>query len=82
MKSAKARTHLMIDLFLFVLLVTVAFSALMEHTISQAETHVRFMFHAAHAVAGIAMCLTVSVHLLLHLPWIRSQLLRLFQSQR
>ena len=81
MKGVKPRTHLMINLLLFVLLAMVAFSALMEHTASQDETHVRFMFHAIHGVAGIAMCLTISLHLLIHLPWIRSQLPRLFKSQ-
>ena len=80
-KGVKPRTHLMIDLLLFALLVMVAFSALMEHTAPQAETHVRFMFHAIHGAAGIAMCLTISLHLLIHLPWIRSQLTRLFKSQ-
>ena len=80
-RGVKPRTHLMIDLLLFVLLVMVAFSALMEHTVSQDETHVRFMFHAIHGVAGIGMCLTISLHLLIHLPWIRSQLPHLFKSQ-
>jgi hypothetical protein len=80
-KGVKPRTHLMIDLLLFALLGMVAFSALMEHTASQDATHVRFMFHAIHGVAGIAMCLTISLHLLIHLPWIRSQLRRLFESR-
>jgi flagellar biosynthesis protein FliQ len=77
-EGVKPRTHLKIDILLFALLVTVAFSALMEHTVIQEETHARFMFHAIHGVAGIAMCLTISLHLLIHLPWIRSQLRRLF----
>lgn len=80
-KGVKPRTHLMIDLLLFALLVIVVISALMEHTAPQAETHVRFMFHAIHEVAGIAMCLTISLHLLIHLPWIRSQLMRWLKSQ-
>jgi hypothetical protein len=80
-KGVKPRTHLTIDLVLFALLVTVAFSAWMEHTASEDATHARFMFHALHGVAGIGMCLTVSLHLLLHLPWIRTQLPRLFKSQ-
>ncbi len=80
-KGVKPRTHLMIDLLLFALLVMVAFSALLEHTAPQAEAHVRFMFHALHGVAGLAMCLAISLHLLIHLPWIRSQLTRLLKRQ-
>jgi len=80
-KGVKLRTHLMIDLLLFALLGIVVFSALMEHTASQDEAHVRFMFHATHGAAGIAMCLTIVLHLLIHLPWIRNQLPRLFKSQ-
>ena len=80
-KGVKPRTHLMIDLLLFALLGIVVFSALMEHTASQDETHTRFMFHALHGAAGSAMCLTIVLHLLTHLPWIRSQLLRFFKSQ-
>lgn len=84
-KGVKPRTHLMIDLLLFALLIIVAFSALttqlMAHTVEQDETGTRFIFHVIHEVAGIAMCLTVIVHLLTHLPWIRSQLSRLFKRQ-
>ena len=80
-KGVKPRTHLMIDLVLFALLVTVALSAWMEHTASGDEAHARFMFHALHGVAGIGMCLAVSLHLLLHLSWIQTQLPSLFKSQ-
>jgi hypothetical protein len=80
-KGVKPRTQLMIDLLLFALLATVAFSALLDHAAPEAETHARFMFHALHGVAGIAMCLAISLHLLIHLPWIRSQLARLFKRQ-
>jgi hypothetical protein len=77
----KPRIHLKIDLLLFTLLVIVAFSALIEHTTLSSETHVRFMFHAIHGVAGIVLCITVSIHLFIHIPWIRSQLQRLFENQ-
>jgi hypothetical protein len=80
-KGVKPRTHLKIDLLLFALLATVAFSALVEHTAAPGETHLRFMFHAIHGVAGVALCLAVSLHLLMHLPWIWSQVTRLFKSQ-
>lgn len=78
-KGVKPRTHLKLDLFLFVLLVTVAISALVEHTVSPDETHIQFMFNRIHGWSGIIMCVVVGVHLLLHVPWIRSQLSRLFK---
>jgi hypothetical protein len=78
-KGAKPRTHLLLDLVLFALLVTVALTALLQHTVLSRGTHLHFMVHALHEVAGIAMCLVVTLHLLIHLPWIRSQLPRLFQ---
>jgi hypothetical protein len=73
-RGIKPRTHLIIDLLLFALLCTVAISALVEHAAPAGGTHLRFMVHRIHGVAGIAMCLTISVHLFLHLPWIKSQL--------
>ncbi len=79
-KGVKPRTHLVIDLLLFAFLVTVAISALMKHIVPPHEVHVRFMFHCLHGVAGIALCFTIGLHLLLHLPWIQIQLRRLFQS--
>ena len=74
----KPQTHLAMDMFLFALPVTLALSALMQHAADNG--HVRFMFHALHGLAGIALCITVSLHLLMHLPWIQAQLHRLFQS--
>jgi hypothetical protein len=67
-KVVKPRTHLMIDLLLFALLLIVVISALIEQ-------------HDIHEIAGIAMCLAITVHLLAHLPWIRSQLSRLFKPK-
>jgi hypothetical protein len=52
-------------------------SALMEHARAQESAHVRFMWHVLHGISGITMCLTLAVHLLVHLPWIQSQLARL-----
>jgi hypothetical protein len=75
-KGVKPRTHLKLDIFLFVLLVVMAISALVAHTVSPDEAHIQFMFHRIHGWSGILMCVTVSVHLLLHIPWIRSQLSR------
>ncbi len=77
-KGVKPRTHLMIDFFLFALLTTVFFSALMEHT---AAGHARLMFHCLHGLAGTTMCFVVGVHLLVHFPWIRSQLSRLLEGR-
>jgi hypothetical protein len=80
-KGVKPRTQFKIDVLLFALLITVVFSSLLEHTMLDGEPHQRFMLHAFHGVAGIAMCLLLGLHLLLHLPWIRSQLSRLFKPQ-
>lgn len=79
LKGVKPRTHLKLDVFLFVLLVIVTISALVEHSDSLDETHIQFMFGRIHGWSGILMCVTVSVHLLLHIPWIRSQLSRLLK---
>ena len=78
-KGVKSRTHLMIDFLLFSLLGMVVFSAIMEHAAD--DTHLQFMFHRMHGIAGGAMCLTLGLHLYLHLPWIWSQCTRLFKSQ-
>jgi len=80
-KGVKPRTHLMIDFLLFALLGAVVFSAIMEHAASQDDTHLQFMFHRMHGIAGGTMCLTLGLHLYLHLPWIWSQWTRLFKSQ-
>jgi len=76
LKGVKPRTHLIMDLLLFVLLMLVAFSTLLEHSLPQQAIHTRFMLHVIHGMTGIAMCITVGIHLLIHLPWIRSQLER------
>ena len=81
-KGVKPRTHLMIDLFLCALLTTVIFSALMEHTVARHAAHVRLMLHCLHGLAGTTMCFVVGMHLLVHFPWIKSQLSRLLQSQQ
>jgi len=81
LKGVKPRTHLMIDLLLFTLLVMVALSTVIEPFVAPDDTHARFMFHAMHEVAGGAMFLAISAHLLFHLAWIRSQLSRLSKSQ-
>jgi len=78
-RSVSPKMHLMIDFLLFILLGMVGFSTLLEHTASPDRVHLRFMLHAIHGIAGIAIGLVVSVHLYLHLPWIRFQLRRLFQ---
>ncbi len=62
-KGVKPRTHLMIDFLLFALLGVVVFSAIMEHAATREGTHIQFMFHRMHGVAGIAMCLTLGLHL-------------------
>ena len=81
-KGVKPRTHLMIDFLLFVLLGMVVFTAIMdEHSASQGTSHLQFMVHRIHGVAGVAMCLTLGLHLYLHLPWIWSQCTRLFKGQ-
>lgn len=43
--------------------------------------HIRFMFHALHGIAGIAMCLVVAYHLFLHWAWIKAQFKRLIGGQ-
>jgi hypothetical protein len=80
-KGVKPRTHLMIDFLLFALLGVVALSAFMEHAAARNGTHIQFMFHRMHGIAGGAMCLVLGLHLYLHLPWIWSQWTRLFKSQ-
>jgi hypothetical protein len=76
-KAIKPKTHLMIDLCLFTLLLTAAISTLLEHTAPQEAEHLRDMLHHAHGITGIAMLVVIGVHLALHLPWIRAQLGRL-----
>jgi hypothetical protein len=80
-KGVKPRTHFKIDVLLFALLITVVLSSSLEHMILESEPHLRFMLHALHGVSGIAMCALLGLHLLLHLPWIRSQLSRIIKPQ-
>jgi hypothetical protein len=80
-KGIKPRTHLIIDLLLFTLFGMVMFSAVMEHAVSSDSAHLQSMFHRMHGVSGIAMCLTLVLHLYMHLPWIWSQFTRLLKSQ-
>jgi uncharacterized membrane protein (UPF0182 family) len=80
-KGVRPRTHLLIDSIQLVLLVTLASSAFITHNVLRAGTHLHFHFHALHELSGIALCVTVGLHLLLHLPWIQAQLTRLVRSQ-
>jgi hypothetical protein len=75
-KSVKPRTHLKLDIILFFLMMVMAISSFIVHTASPEEIHLQFVFHRIHGWSGILMCVAVSVHLLLHIPWIRSQLTR------
>ena len=80
MKGIKPRIQLVIDLILFTLLLTATMATLFAHILPESEAHLRFMFHTIHGVTGIAMCLTISLHLFLHWPWIKAQLQRLLQA--
>lgn len=73
-KGVKPRTHLLLDLLLFVLLAAVVGSLFLEHAVSHAGAHAIFMFRALHEISGILMCIVIGVHLLMHTPWICSQL--------
>ncbi len=75
----KAQTQLKIDALLFALLSIVALSAAMEHIDDAA--HARFTWHVLHGISGTTMSCVLALHLVLHWPWIRSQLLRLFRKQ-
>ncbi len=79
-KGVKPRTHLILDICLFCLLVTLALTALLGHAKPIASGHSGFMLNRIHEVAGIGMCLVVSLHLLMHLPWIQAQFKRLLNS--
>jgi hypothetical protein len=80
-KGVKPRTHLMIDFLLFTLLGVVVFSAIMQHAAARDAEHLQSIYQRMHGIAGSAMCLTLGVHLYLHLPWISSQWTRLIKSQ-
>ncbi len=75
-KGVRPQTQLKLDALLFTLLGIVAVSALLEHTVAADSAHIRFMWHMLHGISGVAMCLTLGVHLWVHLPWIQSQLAR------
>lgn len=77
-KGVKPRTHLLIDLCLFALVVTLAITALLSHEMAN-TSHTGWMLSRLHEVAGIGLCLVVSLHLVLHLPWIEAQLKRLLK---
>ncbi len=79
-KGVRPQTQLKLDALLFALLGIVALSALLEHTGTGDSAHIRYMWHMLHGIAGLAMCITLGVHLLVHLPWIQSQLARLLKT--
>ena len=76
-RGVKPQTQFAIDALLFGLLGTVIFSTLMEHAGARGAAHGRFMWHVVHGVSGGLMTMLLTVHLLLHWPWIRCQLARL-----
>lgn len=80
-KSTKLQINLLIDLFLFFLLSIVITAVLIEHILPKDAKHAQFMFHAIHGLAGIAMSITIGVHLVLHFPWIKSQVKRLLNQK-
>lgn len=75
-KGVKPRTQLKFDIVLFVLLMVIAISAVVTQIVSPTEMHIQLMFHRIHGWSGGLMYVMISVHLLLHFPWIRSQLSR------
>jgi len=79
-KGVKPRTHLILDIGLFCLLVALALTALLGHTTPAGGGHLGFMLSRIHEIAGIGLCLVVSLHLLMHLPWIQAQLKRLLHA--
>jgi hypothetical protein len=81
-KNVKPKTHFALDVALFTLYLSVVCSAFMAHVALPRNSHLRFMFHALHEVSGIVMTIIIGLHLTLHLPWIRSQLKKLFQSSQ
>ncbi len=83
-KGVRPRTHLLIDSLQASLLTVLAVTALLGELLERADggqTHLWFMIHVVHVISGVSMCLTVGLHLLLHLPWIQAQLTRLVRSQ-
>jgi len=78
-KSAKPQTNVKIDLFLFTLILVIIISGIMMRALPP-NTHALLMFQRAHGWVGVIFCLMVSLHLLAHLPWIQSQLARIFKT--
>jgi len=79
MKSARPKTNLRIDLLLFILLLVIFVSGIEMRT-SSLSSQTLLMFQRAHGWVGIVFCFLISLHLLAHLPWIQSQLSRLFKT--
>lgn len=80
-KGVKPRTHLLLDSIQLALLIMLAASGFISHRLLEAGTHLHFMFHVLHEVSGISLCITVGLHLFLHLPWIQAQITRLLRTQ-
>ncbi len=78
-KSARPQTNLRIELLLFMLLLVIIISGIAMRILSLGS-HTLLMVQRAHGWLGIVFCLLISLHLLAHLPWIQSQLSRLFKT--
>jgi len=78
-KSAKPQTNVRIDLLLFIFLLVIIISGIVMRT-SSLGSHALLMFRRAHGWVGVIFCILISLHLLSHLPWIKSQLARLFKT--
>jgi len=78
-KSAKPQTNVKIDLFLFTLLLVIIISGIKMRTLSL-DSHALLMFQRAHGWIGVIFFFLISLHLLAHLPWIQSQLARVFKT--
>lgn len=78
-KSAKPQTNVKIDLLLFTLILVIIISGIKMRTLSL-DSHALLMFQRVHGWIGVIFCFLISLHLLAHLPWIQSQLSRLFRT--
>jgi len=78
-KTIKPQTNLKIDILLFSFLMVIMISGIELRT-SRLDSHVLLMLQRLHGWAGIIMTLIISLHLIAHLPWIKSQLPRLFRK--
>jgi hypothetical protein len=78
-KSAKPQTNVKIDLLLFTLILVIIISGIKMRTLSL-DSHALLMFQRAHGWIGVIFCFLISLHLLAHLPWIQSQLARIFKT--